>query len=135
MQSKMNHPKKITTKQFPAMSREDYSTTNDIPLWVNHENIDFRSSTEMLEWVSNDKVNFILSDMVYDAMIYCLSEKVNEIIVATIWVKNETNIDVVIRKPNFQKIFSSYTERLMKAEQYEKLAVIKKQIEKYDLEM
>ena len=73
--------------------------------------------------------------MVYDAMIYCLSEKVNEIIVATIWVKNETNIDVVIRKPNFQKIFSSYTERLMKAEQYEKLAVIKKQIEKYDLEM
>jgi len=131
----MNHPKKITTKQFPAMSREDYSTTNDIPLWVNHENIDFRSSAEMLEWVSNDKVNFILSDMVYDAMIYCLSEKVNEIIVATIWVKNETNIDVVIRKPNFQKIFSSYTERLMKAEQYEKLAVIKKQIEKYDLEM
>lgn len=119
------------------MSKEDYYTNNtsNIPLWIEHENIDFVTSADMLEWVSNDKVNFILSDMVYNAMIYCLSEQINEIIVATIWVKNETHIDVVIRKPNFQKILSAYTERLLKSEQYEKLAAIKQQIQKYDLEI
>lgn len=119
------------------MLKSDYSTNNssDIPLWVNHENIDFNTSAEMLSWVSNDKLNFILSDMVYNAMMYCLNEGLEEIIVATIWVKNETSVDVVIRKPNFQKILSSYTERLLSAEKYEKLAEIKKQIQKFDLEM
>jgi len=119
------------------MSKSDYSISNSstIPLWVNHENIDFNTSAEMLSWVSDDKLNFILSDMVYDAMIYCLNEEMEEIIVATIWVKNETSVDVVIRKPNFQKILSAYTERLLTAEKYEKLAVIKQQIQKFDLEM
>lgn len=119
------------------MSKSDYSTIDqpNIPLWVKHENIDFNTSEEMLAWVSNDKLNFILSDMVYDGMIYCLEEKMDEIIVATIWVKNETSVDVVIRKPNFQKILSAYTERLLNAEKYEKLAEIKTQIQKYGLEM
>lgn len=119
------------------MSKKDYSTNNshDVPLWVNHENIDFNTSADMLSWVSNDKLNFMLSDMVYDAMMYCLDEGLEEIIVATIWVKNETSVDVVIRKPNFQKILSSYTERLLVAEKYEQLSVIKKQIQKYGLEM
>lgn len=119
------------------MLNEDYSTNNnsDIPLWIKHENIDFNTSAEMLEWVSNDKVNFILSDMVYDAMMYCLTEGHERLIVATIWVKNETTVDVVISKQNFQKILSAYTERLLKAEKYERLSEIKKDVEKYNLEL
>jgi hypothetical protein len=41
----------------------------------------------------------------------------------------------MIRKDNFQKIFGSYVERLLTAEKYEKLAEIKQQIEKYNLEI
>ena len=135
MQSKMIHQKKITTKQFPVMSKEDYYTNNDIPLWINHENIEFKSSDEMMSWVIDDKVNFSLSDKVYDAMIDCLETDIDATIVATIVVNQETRIDVLIRKPNFQKIFSSYTEKLLQAERYEKLAEIKSQIQKYDLEI
>jgi hypothetical protein len=119
------------------MSKKDYSTIErqDIPIWENHEFIDFKTSAEMLEWVSNDKVNFNLSDKVYSAMIHCLDNQTNEIIVATITVENGSVIDVIIRKQNFQKIFSSYTERLLITENYEKLAVIKKQVQKYNLEI
>ena len=131
----MIHQKKITTKQFPVMSKEDYYTNNDIPLWINHENIEFKSSDEMMSWVIDDKVNFSLSDKVYDAMIDCLETDIDATIVATIVVNQETRIDVLIRKPNFQKIFSSYTEKLLQAERYEKLAEIKSQIQKYDLEI
>jgi len=95
----------------------------------------FNSSVEMLEWVQNDRKNFILSDKVYDAMIDCLTNDMEQIIVATLSVKDESEIDVLIRKPNFQKILSAYTERLLTAEKYEKLAVIKQQIQKFDLEM
>lgn len=117
------------------MSKEDYYTNNDIPLWINHENIEFKSSDEMMSWVIDDKVNFSLSDKVYDAMIDCLETDIDATIVATIVVNQETRIDVLIRKPNFQKIFSSYTEKLLQAERYEKLAEIKSQIQKYDLEI
>lgn len=120
------------------MLKRDYSitdTSNQITRWVNHENIDFDSSQKMLEWVADDKVNFTLSDKVYDAMIYCLSENLEELILATINVKDQTSIDVVIRKSNFQKILSSYVERLLKVERYEKLAQIKTQIEYFDLEI
>ena len=136
MQSEMSLPKKITTKQYPAMSKEDYSMIDDeIPLWVNHENIEFKTTTDMMSWVMDDKVNFKLSDKVFDAMIDCLENDVDGIIVATIVVKEQSRIDVLIRKPNFQKIFSSYTEKLLQAERYEKLAEIKQQIQKYGLEM
>lgn len=119
------------------MLKKDYSIIEhqDIPLWENHEYIEFKTSAQMLEWVSNDKVNFILSDKVYDAMLDCLHQKIDETIVATIVVENGTSVDVVIRKHNFQKILSSYTERLLNAENYEKLSVIKKEIEKYNLEI
>ena len=81
------------------------------------------------------KVNFKLSDKVYEAMIDCLERGINETIVATISVFEQTKIDVVIRKPNFQKILSSYVDRLLEAENYEKLALIKSQIQKFDLEI
>ena len=118
------------------MSKEDYSIIDDeIPLWINHENIEFKTTTEMMSWVMDDKVNFKLSDKVFDAMIDCLENDVDGIIVATIVVKEQSRIDVLIRKPNFQKIFKSYTEKLLQAERYEKLSEIKKQIQKYGLEM
>lgn len=119
------------------MSKKDYSHIehNDIPLWKYHEYIDFKTSGQMLEWVSNDKTNFTLSDKVYDAMLYCLKNGIEESIVATITVENGTAVDVVIRKPNFQKILSAYTKRLLDVENYEKLSSIKQDIEKYNLEI
>lgn len=119
------------------MSKNDYSNIehNDVPLWKHHEYIGFKTSAQMLEWVSNDKVNFKLSDKVYDAMLDCLQNKIEETIVATITVENGTSVDIVIRKPNFQKILSSYTERLLKVENYEKLSSIKNEMEKYNLEI
>ena len=81
------------------MSKKDYSHIehNDIPLWKYHEYIDFKTSGQMLEWVSNDKTNFTLSDKVYEAMLYCLKNGIEESIVATITVENGTAVDVVIR--------------------------------------
>ena len=119
------------------MSKKDSSITrtDDIPIWIKHQNLDFRSNAEMLSWVTDDKVNFTLSDKVYEAMVDCLENKINAIIVATIRVQDGSQIDVLIRKDNFQKIFSSYVERLLAAEKYERLAVIKQQIEKYNLEI
>ena len=118
------------------MSKEDYSIIDDeIPLWVNHENIEFKTTQDMMSWVIDDKVNFTLSDKVYSAMIDCLENDIEGIIVATIVVQEQSRIDVLIRKPNFQKILSSYTEKLLQAERYEKLAEIKQQIQKYGLEM
>lgn len=117
------------------MSKKDYSNTDDIPLWIKHENIEFETTHDMMSWVVDDKVNFSLSDKVYDAMVDCLENNVEETIVATIVVNKETRIDVLIRKPNFQKILSSYTEKLINVERYEKLAEIKQQIEKYGLEI
>ena len=118
------------------MSKEDYYTIDDeIPLWINHENIEFKSTHEMMSWVTDDKVNFSLSDKVYSAMLDCLQNNIEGTIVATIVVKEQSRIDVLIRKPNFQKILSSYTEKLIQAERYEKLAEIKKQIQKYGLEI
>lgn len=118
------------------MSKEDYSTIDDeIPLWIKHENLEFKTTQDMMLWVTDDKVNFTLSDKVYSAMIDCLENNIEGIIVATIVVKEQSRIDVLIRKPNFQKILSSYTEKLLQAERYEKLAEIKEEIQKYGLEM
>ena len=133
----MNRLKKIITKQFPTMSKKDSYTTNidGIPLWEKYEAMNFNSSAEMLVWVQDDRLSFTLSDKVYDAMIDCLKNKIEQIIVTKLVVKDGSEIDVLIRKPNFQKIFSSYTEKLLEAERYEKLAEIKQQIQKYGLEM
>ena len=137
MQYEKNPLKKIITKQYQVMSKKDSSITktDDIPVWIKHQNLDFRSNAEMLSWVTDDKVNFTLSDKVYEAMVDCLENEINAIIVATIRVEGGSQIDVMIRKDNFQKIFSSYVERLLAAEKYERLAVIKQQIEKYNLEI
>ena len=119
------------------MSKKDSSITktDDIPIWIKHQNLDFRSNAEMLSWITDDKVNFTLSDKVYEAMVDCLENEINAIIVATIRVEGGSQIDVMIRKDNFQKIFGSYVERLLVAEKYERLAVIKKQVQKYNLEI
>ena len=119
------------------MSKKDSYTTNTdgIPFWDRYEVMSFNSSTEMLSWVQDDKENFILSDRVYDAMMDCLERNMEQVIVATLSVAGISEIDVLIRKPNFQKILSGYTDRLLNAEKYERLAEIKQQIQKYNLEM
>lgn len=119
------------------MSKKDYSHIehNDISLWKYHTYINFKTSAQLLEWASNDKKNFILSDKVYDAMLYCLENDIEESIVITILVENGVSLDVAIRKPNFQKILNVYTKRLLDVENYEKLSSIKKEIEKYNLEI
>jgi hypothetical protein len=111
------------------------SYTSDIPIWIHHQNLDFKSNAEMLSWVMDDKINFTLSDKVYDAMIDCLENKMDAIIVATIRVQDSSHIDVLIRKDNFQKIFGSYVQKLLAAEKYEKLATIKQEVKKYGLEI
>jgi hypothetical protein len=119
------------------MLKKDSSITktNDVQFWEKHQNLDFKTNAEMLSWVSDDKVNFNLSDKVYDAMMECLENNIESIIVATIRVKDGSQIDVMIRKDNFQKIFSSYVKRLLAVEKYEKLSEIKQQAEKYGLEI
>jgi len=119
------------------MSKKDSYTTNtdEIPLWNGYEVMSFESSIEMLNWVQDDRINFTLSDKVYGAMMDCLEHGIEQVIVAKISVKGGSEIDVLIRKPNFQKILSGYTKRLLDGEKYEKLGEIKQQIQKYNLEM
>jgi len=117
------------------MSKKDYSTSNDIPLWINHDRIEFKSATELMEWVSDDKLSFNLSRKVYRAMVDCLNNEIDSVIVATLSVLNESTIDVLIRKENFQKILSAYTKRLMEVEDYEQLAEIKNEVDKFGLEI
>lgn len=118
------------------LKKDSYTTNNDgIPFWNGYEVMTFESSAEMLRWVRDDRVNFTLSDKVYDAMVDCLKDEIEQVIVATITVKDGSQIDVLIRKPNFQKILSGYTKRLLDGEKYEKLAKIKNQIQKYGLEI
>ena len=103
------------------MSKKDYSHIehNDISLWKYHTYINFKTSAQLLEWATDDKKNFTLSDKVYDAMLYCLENDIEESIVMTILVENGVSLDVAIRKPNFQKILNVYTKRLLDVENYE----------------
>jgi hypothetical protein len=121
------------------MSRKDYYTSNEqlgeTPLWHFHETLKFNSGESMLEWAADDKLSFSLSDKVYLAMIDCLENDIDSMIVASILVKGQTQIDVVIRKDNFQKILSGYTNRLLQAERYEKLDEIKKKVQTFGLEI
>ena len=126
-------------RQFQDMSKSDYSNPNDqlseIPLWHFHETLEFNSSESMLEWAADDKLNFSLSDKVYLAMVDCLENDIESMIVASILVQGQTQIDVLIRRDNFQKILSGYTKRLLDAERYEKLDEIKKFVQKFGLEI
>jgi hypothetical protein len=126
-------------RRFQDMSKSDYSNPNDqlsgIPLWHFHETLKFNSGESMLEWAADDKLNFSLSDKVYLAMVDCLENDIESMIVASILVKGQTQIDVVIRKDNFQKILSGYTKRLLEAERYEKLDEIKRYVQKFGLEI
>lgn len=120
------------------MSKEDYYYTNDdldVPVWIHHQNFEFKSANEMLIWASDDKTNFKLSDKVYEAMIDCLKNDIEVLLVATLKVKFTTDVGIIIRKDNFQKILLAYTKRLLENESYEKLAQIKREVEKYGLEI
>jgi hypothetical protein len=119
------------------MLNEDSSIPENIELipWSNYEEMTFNSTAEMLEWVQNDKINFELSDKVYDAMLDCLNGGIEGMIVTTIIVEGQNEIDVIIRRTNFQKILSAYVERLLKIENYEKLSKIKREVTPFGLEI
>ena len=117
------------------MLKSDYSNSDDIPLWGKHEYIEFNSAGEMMGWVSEDKRTFDLSQKVYEAMVDCLENEIPECIVATLEIKNQTTIDVLIRRENFQKILSAYTKRLLEIENYEKLMEIKEEVGRFGLEI
>lgn len=119
------------------MSKKDSYITDEIRLhvWDGHEDIHFRSSAEMLEWVNADKTKFSLSDKVYTAMIYGLENGIDEIEVATLTVAGESQVSVIIRKPNFQKILTAYTEKLLGVEDYERLSRIKEEVSRFGLEV
>lgn len=117
------------------MLKSDYSNSDDIPLWGKHEYLEFNSAGEMMGWVSEDKKTFNLSHKVYEAMIDCLENEIPECIVATLEIKNQTTIDVLIRRENFQKILKAYVERLLREEDYERLMQIKEETERFGLEI
>ena len=119
------------------MSKKDYyaSENKDIKRWSGYEEFTFFSSDDMLKWVQDDKLNFTLSDKVYRAMMECLKENIDSMIVGTLIVVGGNQIDILIRKDNFQKIFSAYTKRLLDLEEYENLAKIKNETQPFNLEM
>lgn len=118
------------------MSKNDsYLNDENLSLWDKYEQITFDSTTDLMNWVSDDKVNFTLSDKVYSAMIDCLRDDFYGVVVASLIVKDGSEISVIIRKPNFQKILSSYTQRLLQKEDYEKLSKIKNEVEQFGLEL
>ena len=117
------------------MLKNDYSASDDIPLWGKHEYLEFDSAGEMMSWVSEDKRTFNLSHKVYEAMMDCLQNDISECIVATLEIKNQTTIDVLIRQDNFQKILKAYVERLLREEDYERLIQIKEETARFGLEI
>lgn len=118
------------------MLNDDYYTNReDTPPWIKYKIFEFKTNVKMLEWVSSDKKNMALSDIVYEAMLYCLEQNIDSVVVATILTHENYSIDVIIKKSNFQTILTRYTSKLLDLERYEKLSEIKVQMEKYNLEV
>lgn len=117
------------------MLSEDYSTGKKN--WKNYEKVQFKSMAELLTWISDDKRTFHLSRKVYDAVMDCLKDGIESVIVLTLVVNGDqtSEIDVQIRKDNFQKILGSYTKKLIENEEYEILAKITPEIKKYGFEI
>lgn len=117
------------------MLSEDYSISKT--KWKRYEEIHFKSSAELLTWISDDKRTFHLSNKVYEAVIDCLENDIDLMIVLTLVVDTDpkSEIDVQIRKENFQKILGSYTKKLMENEEYEILAKVSPQMKKYGFEI
>lgn len=120
------------------MSKRDYSNNQSInvELSENYKVFTFSSNQDLLSWAGKDKDNFELSNIVFDAIAECLEKKMDKIIVATLRIDDEppTEIDILVREENFQKIISAYVEKLLAGEHYERLSEVKSSIQKWDLE-
>lgn len=120
------------------MSKRDYSNNQSInvELSENYKVFTFSSNQDLLSWAGKDKDNFELSNIVFDAITECLEKKMDKVIVATLRIDDEppTEIDILVREENFQKIISAYVEKLLVGEHYERLSEVKSTIQKWDLE-
>lgn len=120
------------------MSKKDYSDEPIVsaPLSENYKIFTFSSSRELLEWAGKDNDSLELSHLVFNAIVECLENEIDSIIVATLQIDDgvPTEIDVLVRRINFQKILSAYVTKLLNNENYEKLSEVKDTIEKWGLE-
>lgn len=120
------------------MSKKDYldSVPTDVQVSSNYQVFTFNSSEELLSWSRKDNESLELSNLVFDAIVECMEDKLNVVIVATLRIEDgaPTMIDVIVRKENFNKIISSYVRKLLANENYERLLEVKEITKKWDLE-
>jgi hypothetical protein len=120
------------------MSKKDYldSVPTDVQVSSNYQVFTFNSSEELLSWSRKDNESLELSNLVFDAIVECMEDKLNVVIVATLRIEDgaPTMIDVIARKENFNKIISSYVRKLLANENYERLLEVKEITKKWDLE-
>lgn len=120
------------------LKNDFYNTDNtDYVLWKNHEVIELKSPAELLKWVNDDKSSYHLSKRIFRAVMDCMEEGIDKMVVITINVAgSESNgISIQIQRKNFQKIINGYVAKLIENENYETLAEIKPSIEKYGFEI
>ena len=120
------------------MSKKDYldSVPTDVQVSSNYQVFTFNSSEELLSWSRKDNESLELSNLVFDAIVECMEDKLDVVIVATLRIEDgaPTMIDVIARKENFNKIISSYVRKLLANENYERLLEVKVITKKWDLE-
>lgn len=120
------------------MSKKDYldSVPTDVQVSSNYQVFTFNSSEELLSWSRKDNESLELSNLVFDAIVECMEDKLDVVIVATLRIEDgaPTMIDVIVRKENFNKIISSYVRKLLANENYERLLEVKEITKKWDLE-
>lgn len=120
------------------MSKKDYldSVPTDVQVSSNYQVFTFNSSEELLSWSRKDNESLELSNLVFDAIVECVEDKLDVVIVATLRIEDgaPTMIDVIARKENFNKIISSYVRKLLANENYERLLEVKEITKKWDLE-
>jgi 4-hydroxy-3-methylbut-2-en-1-yl diphosphate synthase IspG/GcpE len=118
------------------MLKEDYYNTGKV-FWKKHETFEFRSTSDLLNWVNDDKLNHHLSKKVFEAVMDCIDNDIDGMVVATISVMGleSDGILIQIQRKNFTKIVNGYIKRLIQNEDYEILSEIKPLLEKYGFEI
>jgi hypothetical protein len=117
------------------LKNDSYNT--EYVLWKNHEVIELKSPAELLKWVNDDKSSYHLSKKIFGALIDCMEDNIDTMVVITINVmgSEKSGISIQIQRKNFQKIINGYVNKLIQNENYEMLAKIKPSIEKYGFEI
>ena len=117
------------------LKNDSYNT--EYVLWKNHEVIELKSPAELLQWVNDDKSSYHLSKKIFSALIDCMEDNIDKMVVVTINVMGSENagISIQIQRKNFQKIIDGYVNKLIENENYETLSEIKSSIQKYGFEI